>query len=60
MWSGRLILILRLAGQLLKDLGWLDRFLAPLVLLAMILGVIIGQFHVISFDSILLMTDASW
>lgn len=31
-------------AALLKGLGWLDRFLAPLVLLAMILGVIIGKF----------------
>ncbi|KAG7562962.1 hypothetical protein FFLO_01652 [Filobasidium floriforme] len=31
-------------SQLLKGLGWLDRFLAPLVLLAMILGVVIGKF----------------
>lgn len=29
---------------LLKGLGWLDRFLAPLVLLAMILGVVIGKY----------------
>jgi hypothetical protein len=29
-------------AKLLMGLGWLDRFLAPLVLLAMILGVIIG------------------
>lgn len=30
--------------SVLKGLSWLDRFLAPLVLLAMILGVIIGKF----------------
>lgn len=35
-----------LAGpnSLLKGLSWLDRLLAPLVLLAMILGVVIGKF----------------
>jgi hypothetical protein len=30
--------------SILKGLSWLDRFLAPLVLLAMILGVVIGRF----------------
>ena len=30
--------------SILKGLSWLDRFLAPLVLLAMILGVVIGKF----------------
>jgi hypothetical protein len=29
--------------SLLRGLSWLDRFLAPLVLLAMILGVVIGM-----------------
>ncbi|KAK8844837.1 arsenical-resistance protein [Kwoniella newhampshirensis] len=32
------------ARSLLLSLSWLDRFLAPLVLLAMILGVVIGKF----------------
>jgi ACR3 family arsenite transporter len=31
-----------MTASILKGLGWLDRFLAVFVLLAMILGVIIG------------------
>jgi ACR3 family arsenite efflux pump ArsB len=34
--------------SILKGLSWLDRFLAPLVLLAMILGVVIGISHQVS------------
>jgi hypothetical protein len=32
-----------ISDSLLRGLSWLDRFLAPLVLLAMILGVVIGS-----------------
>lgn len=35
--------LLTMIDSVLKGLSWLDRFLAPLVLLAMILGVVIGK-----------------
>jgi len=38
----RCISVTDMTDSLLKGLSWLDRLLAPLVLLAMILGVVIG------------------
>ena len=38
-----------IAASILKGLGWLDRFLAIFVLLAMILGVIIGMHLVLEY-----------
>lgn len=52
-------IVLNPLAKLLMGLGWLDRFLAPLVLLAMILGVIIGQYPPPHFHHLVLLPVCS-